>query len=69
MAADATVRGNDVNVSTRNKIVTLTGTVDSSAARDHAARVARQSDGVIDVINRLRVSDTAATSGTVETPR
>jgi osmotically-inducible protein OsmY len=69
MAADAAVHVYDLNVMTRNKIVTLTGTVDNSAARDRAARVARDADGVIDVINRVRVSETAATSGTKPTPR
>jgi len=66
MTADEHIRPYDLNVMTHNKIVTLTGTVDSSAAREAAARVARETNGVIDVINRLRISDTAATAGSLE---
>ena len=63
MASDAAVKSYPVNVAARNKVVTLTGTVGSDDAKRQAVRVAREQDGVIDVIDRLRVSETAATTG------
>ena len=63
MASDPVVSAFPVNVSARNKVVTLTGTVGSDDAKRQAVRVARQQDGVLDVIDRLRVSETAATTG------
>ena len=63
IASDPMVRTYDVNVAAQNKVVTLTGIVGSDEAKRQAVTVARQQDGVIDVIDRLRVSETAATSG------
>ena len=63
MAADPIVKAYQVDVTTENKVVTLTGDVETTAAKEQAARIARQTDGVRDVIDRLRVNDTAATSG------
>ena len=63
MAADDTVKAYQVDVTTRNRVVTLNGEVESSAARDRAIEIARSTDGVTDVIDQLRVADTAATSG------
>ena len=61
--ADPVVGTYPVNVAARNRVVTLTGTVGSDEAKREAVRVARQQDGVLDVIDRLRVSETAATTG------
>jgi osmotically-inducible protein OsmY len=61
MAADPIVKAYQVDVTTENKVVTLTGDVETTAAKEQAARIARQTDGVRDVIDRLRVNDTAAT--------
>jgi len=63
MAADETVKAYQVDVTTRNRVVTLAGEVETSAARDRAIEIARATDGVTDVIDQLRVIDTAATSG------
>jgi hypothetical protein len=63
MAADPIVKAYQVDVTTENKVVTLTGDVETTAAKEQAARIARQTDGVREVIDRLRVNDTAATSG------
>ena len=63
MAADDTVKAYQVDVTTRNRVVTLNGEVETSAARDRAIEIARTTDGVTDVIDQLRVTDTAATSG------
>jgi hypothetical protein len=63
MAADPIVKAYQVDVTTQNNVVTLTGDVETTAAKEQAVRIARQTDGVRDVIDRLRVNDTAATSG------
>jgi osmotically-inducible protein OsmY len=52
-----------VNVAARNKVVTRTGIVGSDEAKRQAVRVAREQEGVLDVIDRLRVSEAAATTG------
>lgn len=66
MAADPVVKAYQVDVTTRNGIVTLTGDVNTSSAREQALRIARGTDGVTDVIDRLNVTDVAATSGRLE---
>ena len=63
MAADDMVKAYQVDVTTRNHVVTLSGEVETSTARDRAVEIARTTDGVTDVIDQLRVIDTAATSG------
>ena len=63
MAADDTVKAYQVDVDTKNKVVTLSGEVDTQTQREHAVLIARNTKGVSDVIDQLRVSQTAATSG------
>jgi hypothetical protein len=63
LAADDTVKAYKVDVDTANKVVTLSGEVDTEAQRAHAVMIARNTDGVADVIDQLRVNPTAATSG------
>ena len=63
LAADDTVKAYKVDVDTQNKVVTLSGDVDTEAQRTHAVMIARNTDGVTDVIDQLRVNPTAATSG------
>jgi len=63
LAADDMVKAYKVDVDTQNKIVTLSGEVDTSAQRAHAVMIARNTKGVSDVIDQLRVNPTAATSG------
>ena len=63
LAADDTVKAYQVDVDTANKVVTLSGDVETTAQKEHAVVIARNTDGVVDVIDRLRVNPTAATSG------
>ena len=63
MAADDTVKAYKIDVDTQNKVVTLSGEVDTPAQREQAVLIARNTKGVSDVIDQLRVSPTAATSG------
>ena len=63
LAADDTVKAYQVDVDTANKVVTLRGDVETMAQKEHAVTIARNTDGVRDVIDQLRVNPTAATSG------
>lgn len=63
LAADDTVKAYQVNVDTQNHVVTLSGDLETAAAKDRALAIARETDGVRDVIDQLRVDETAATSG------
>ena len=61
-AQDDLVKAHEINVTTDDHIVTLTGTVETPAARQQALRLARETEGVRDVIDNLQV-EVAATSG------
>ena len=52
---DPDIKGRAIEVSTRRGVVTLEGTVESAAERQAAEEIARESDGVSRVINRLRL--------------
>ena len=56
LAADNTVKAYQINVDTANGVVTLTGTVDRPVAKQQAVVIARQTDGVADVIDNIDVS-------------
>ncbi len=53
--ADNSVKGRDIDVSTQDGVVTLTGTVDSDAERTQAIRIAEGVDGVKRVDAQLQV--------------
>ena len=63
LAADDTVKAYQVNVDTHDRVVTLTGAVDTLAAKSRAVALTREADGVRDVIDNIRVDDTVATTG------
>ena len=65
-AADDTVKAYQIDVTTREKVVTLSGDVETSAAKEQAVLIARNTDGVRDVVDNLRVSEAAGTAGTVD---
>ena len=56
LAADPTVKASQIDVDTKNKVVTLNGTVDSQAAKDQAILITRQTPGVADVVDNLTVA-------------
>ena len=66
LAADDTVKAYQVDVDTRNGVVTLSGTVETTAAKEQAIQIARGTDGVRDVIDQISVGEAAATGGTLE---
>jgi hyperosmotically inducible periplasmic protein len=52
---DREVKGMDIDVTTQNGVVTLTGTVDNEAVRKKAVADARSTEGVKQVIDKLSV--------------
>lgn len=65
-AADDTVKAYQIDVTTENKVVTLAGNVETSAAKEQAVLLARNTDGVREVVDRLVVSEAAGTAGVRE---
>ena len=55
MALDEVVRARSIDVSTTDGVVTLPGTVRSVAERDQALRLARDTKGIKQVVDRLSV--------------
>jgi hyperosmotically inducible periplasmic protein len=58
-AADDTVKAYQINVDTRNGFVTLSGAVETRAAKDQAVRLARETEGVTDVADNPTVNAAA----------
>lgn len=67
LAADSTVKASQIDVDTKNKVVTLTGTVESQAAKDQAVTIARGTTGVADVVDNLTVAGASMPKGTTGT--
>lgn len=57
MALDDSVKALDLNVDTVNGVVTVSGKVRSRAERERALALARETDGVRQVVDRLTVAD------------
>lgn len=55
MAVDETVRAAKIEVTTRDRVVTLTGNIDSEAAKEKALSLAKQTKGVIEVKDMIAV--------------
>jgi len=49
------LKHSNINVDTKNNVVTLNGTVMSMAGKNRAAQLARQTDGVKNVVNNLTI--------------
>ena len=64
LAADDTVKAYQIDVDTREKVVTLSGSVDSQAAKEQAVSLARGTEGVADVVDNITVSGAAGDMGT-----
>jgi osmotically-inducible protein OsmY len=60
LAADDTVKAYQIDVDTKDRVVTLSGTVETAAEKAQAIMVARQTDGVQDVVDRITISPAAA---------
>lgn len=68
MAADDTVKSYRIDVDTKDRVVTLSGEVDTPQARERAMELARGTDGVRDVVDRLTVSPGATPTTGIDDP-
>jgi hyperosmotically inducible protein len=68
LAADDTVKAYKIDVDTTDHVVTLTGTVDSSAVKERAVTIARSTDGVNNVIDNLTVAPGATPTTGIDDP-
>ena len=67
MAADDTVKAYQIDVDTQKHVVTLSGNVETAAAKEQAVTIARNTDGVTDVVDHLVVTGASApTAGVVD---
>ena len=55
MALDDTIEALRIDVDTSNHVVTLTGTVETEAQRQRALQLARETEGVREVVDRLTI--------------
>ncbi|HEX5758026.1 MAG TPA: BON domain-containing protein [Thermoanaerobaculia bacterium] len=57
LAADGDINPFNIDVDTNEGVVTLQGRVEKAEARSEAERLARETDGVLRVINLIKVGD------------
>ena len=55
---DRTVKGHEIDVDTRNGVVTLKGQVSADGLKQEAERIARETSGVTRVVNQITVTGT-----------
>lgn len=55
MVLDDSVKARTINVTTTGSVVTLTGIVESTAERDRAVQLAKETNGVTQVIDKLEI--------------
>lgn len=63
LSADPIVHGYRLDVKTDQKVVSLSGTVDTSVAKEQALAIAKGTSGVIEVRDHIAVRGNAATAG------
>ena len=63
LVADDLVKARQINVDTKDKVVTLTGQVQSPAEESRALQIARDTNGVRDVIDQIDVVAPQASTG------
>lgn len=71
LAADDQVKARKIDVDTKDRVVTLKGTVESPAEEARALEIARGTKGVASVVDEISVvppADTTATSGRLPDP-
>lgn len=57
LIADETVKAAQINVDVQDKIVTLSGVVDTQAVKERAVSVARATNGVNDVVDKIAIQE------------
>jgi len=60
LAADDQVKAGEIRVESANGVVTLTGNIDSQAAKDRALQIARETKGVVQVKDMISVREGSA---------
>lgn len=65
LAADNDVKAYQIDVDTNNKVVTLSGTVDTPTAKTRAVEIAKATDGVANVVDNVTVNAATATAPTM----
>jgi hyperosmotically inducible protein len=68
LAADDTVKAYQIDVDTKEGVVTLRGSVNNAAAKEQAVTIARQTQGVRDVVDQITVGAEADTGGPMMEP-
>ena len=73
LMADDLVKARNIDVDTRERVVTLTGTVQSAEEEAKALQIARSTKGVVDVVDKIVINSSsepgsAPTSGVGDTP-
>ena len=63
LVADDLVKARQINVDTQDKVVTLTGEVRTEAEESRALQIARETNGVRDVIDQISVVPEQAAFG------
>ena len=63
LIADDLVKARQINVDTKDKVVTLTGQVQSQAEESRALQIARETNGVRDVVDQINVVAPQASAG------
>ena len=63
LGSDDLVKARQINVDTKDRVVTLTGQVQSQAEESRALQIARNTDGVRDVIDQISVAPPQASTG------
>jgi hyperosmotically inducible protein len=69
LAADSTVKAYKIDVDTREKVVTLTGSVNRQVEKDQALALTRETQGVLDVVDMISVRNAAGDGDAPEPPR
>jgi hyperosmotically inducible protein len=69
MAADTSVKASEIEVVTSDKVVTLTGNLNSQVEKDRALEIARSTSGVANVVDMLSVRTSAAMGDAPEPDR
>jgi hyperosmotically inducible protein len=69
LAADDTVKAAQITVTAKEHVVTLTGNVDSEAAKEKAMQLARETSGVTTVIDEIAVRTSETTGEAPDTGR
>ena len=63
LAADETAKTAQIDVGVQNKVVTLSGTVDTPAIKERVVAVARRTDGVADVVDQITIKEQSSGPG------